>query len=154
MPLQAGVTITDFYNALVDLLISSDALQLTDDSCNDDIDKINENFMGEDEGYGCLVMFGGGSRQTREVFRGFQWTWRFFCFFLLRYRPVNIDEPTIEEEVKIVSDTLKKLFDGDHTLGNLTPKAEIAAIDLPETENINNQPYYFIPFTVEIWDKS
>jgi hypothetical protein len=138
-------------SALRDLILTKFPDELTEERCKiADPDKLfEEMFRTRSDGspYGCLLDYGDGREDTSQPFKHQVWIWTIVGIFMIRY---NDD---IETQARMIIRKLKRLFVDDHTIGGVTVKAKMVAINPPEPTQVNDVPHYFIPFVVEAWDK-
>lgn len=144
--------------ALRQILIATDALNLTESTCNTDFDTVIRSMVETNINRGCLLTFNGGSRASGEPFqgggnRGRVWRWRVYGVYFIRYEGDNVG---IEKTVREAIDSLKGILDGDNMrLSGTVPYAEVIAVEgPPEDITINDMPFYLLGFTVEFWDKT
>lgn len=135
-------------SALITRLIETFS-ELSDTRCRaGDVDGVFNAIFEEGEDYGCLIEFGGGRDAAKSPFDKSMWTWRTDCIFFIRYGE------DIETKMRAIVDKLAYLTaPGQHTLGGTTPLARLYEIGVPEPGTVNDIPFYWIPFTVEIIGK-
>lgn len=124
--------------------------ELTDDTCiNADADTLLRNIFESGATYGCLIDMGDpvGRDQRGERFKGQLWSWQLVGIFMIRYNE------QIETQARQIVDKLATLFQNDHTLGGLTPKAMVNIVDAAEPTQVNDIAFYFIFFAMEVWDR-
>ena len=115
------------------------------------LDKLFEAMQAENADMGCLLNYENGAVLNDPPFDGRIWLWAISGLILIRYKG---DPIAIEEEARQVIDTLSMLFKGSHTLGGITPLAKIAAIKKPDPGKLNDVPFYWIPFLIEVLEKA
>ena len=127
--------------------------ELTAETCViADSDNLFRAIFEKNAAYGCLLDMGipPGRQASGEPYKSPVWIWQIIGVFLLRYEG---DTTQIEAKARAVVDKLQSLLDADHTLGGLSDKARVVLIDTPEVTEVNDVPFYFMPFMVEAWDK-
>lgn len=157
-------TYTQIEAAIRDELIGLAVLDLNENTCSNDIDTLVPSMLTENSRFGCLLSFGGGGKQTREAFAGTapsgfsmgsgrQWVWRIFGTLFIRY----IGDPAeMETVLRTAIDTLKNFLaePAKRRLNGLVPFADIAGIEVAESFDINEIPFYLVTFSIDVWDKS
>lgn len=136
--------------AVITHLLSVFPDELTDTTAvSADSDALLREIFNTGATYGCLIDMGNpaGRDQRREPFKERFWSWQMIGVFMIRY---NED---IETQARDVVDKLATLFQSDHTLGGLTPKASMMMVDAAEPTQINDVAFYLIFFAVEVWDR-
>lgn len=142
---------TALEQAVIDKLLVHFPSELSPTRClSGDLDAVLEAVFAEDATYGCIVEFAGGRERTREPFKTPVWVWSVFGIFIVRYQAGH---ESVEQNMRAVVDRLSTLFSDDHTLGRLTPLAKFAEIDAAEPVNINEYPFYWLPFVIEVIDR-
>jgi hypothetical protein len=103
-----------------------------------------------DEGadYGCFIEYNGGREDSRKPFDRSVWIWSMVCVIAIKY-----DAATIEEKMRAAVDKLATMFDGDHTCGGVSPLVRIVDLGDAQPVNVNEFPFYWLPFIVEAIDK-
>lgn len=146
------VKYSDAEEAVLQKLLTHFSTTLNEDRCKvADIDSVFLAMLEEDEDYGCVIDYSDGRRQTRAPFTGDIWVWGITGFFLLRYRTNAAEHDAM---VRNVIDTLPSLFNDDRRLGGIVALVNVTQIGPPEPERINDVPVYWIPFAIEVIDKS
>jgi hypothetical protein len=112
-----------------------------------DLDSVFNAIYSEGEQYGVFLEFNGGREDTRRPYSTPAWMWTIGGVMAIRY------SDTIESDLRTMIDKLKLLFDDDHTLGGLTPRAKFFMIDMPEISKVGDIPYYWLPFQIEVIDR-
>jgi hypothetical protein len=112
-----------------------------------DVDAVVNNMLLENSKFGCYVDFNGGSDEPRKAFNTSMWAWSMVGIFLIRF------SDTIEDDLRTIVNKLSLAFAGDHTLGGITPFVHLISIGVPESGDINDTPYYFLPFVIEVIDR-
>jgi len=121
---------------------------LSDTRCKvGDLDSVFQNMLSEGELQGCILDFLRGYPDTQQPFKTQIWIWRIMGIFLIQY------SPTIETDMRDVVSSLSSMFAADHTLGGLTARVMISEIDTPEPASIQDVSFYWIPFTVDVFDR-
>jgi hypothetical protein len=129
-------------------LIALNVLDLNEDTCVKDLDNLYASYKEQGKTFYCWLVPGGGNRDQREPYRSRIWQWRVFGFILISYEG---DSQKIEDDIRIVYDTLGTFLEGNETLGDTVDKADIVSIDPPERADINDDPFMWIGFVIEIW---
>jgi len=111
------------------------------------IDKVLKQVLGENKNYACIVDFGGGVRTKVEPFTKRIWSWSVIGVILIKYVGKNEE---VEVELRETINLLAGLFEGDHTLGGITPLVQIERIDQAEVTQLNDVPFYWLPFQITI----
>ncbi len=99
---------------------------------------------------GFLLEYAGGTRLKDAPFNGRMWGWHMNGYALVRFEG---DTEKIEDDARVIVDRLTGLFEQAHTLDGLVAVTFISEIDMPIPSNINDVPFYWIPFTVEVMEK-
>ena len=122
------------------------------DACcvSGDIDKLFMALQEGDQALGVLLEFGKGAKMKQAPFNGKVWVWVINGILILRYQG---DNSNIEQDVRQRIDQVANVFDGHATLGGLTPLVAVTDIDTPEPALVNEVPFYWLPFTIEVLDK-
>ena len=125
---------------------------LPDECCvSGDIDQLFTALQEGNYNFGVLLEYGKGSKLKQAPFNGKLWVWVIEGIMVMRYQG---DNAAIEQEVRQKIDRLANVFDGHPTLGGLTPLAAVTDIDTPEPALVNEVPFYWLPFTIEVLDKA
>lgn len=119
--------------------LSSDRIQAGD------LDKVVHAISEEDQRFGCLLEYANGRDPRVDTNTRMRWTWFIAGVFLVRY------SATIEADLRTILDMLPQVFDEDQRLGGVCSLAKITTIDMAETIEVNDQPYYWLPFVMEFW---
>ena len=114
------------------------------------IDALFEALQTAGASLGSLLEYAGGARLTEPPFNGKSWLWRMNGYALLRFQG---DAQQIEVDARQVIDKIVTLFDGSHTLGQIAAVARLTDIDMPIPSTVNDAPFYWIPFSVEVTEK-
>ena len=126
--------------------------RLGTDTCQiADLDKAHEALMGfTPEEYNDMLVFdfAGGTDQPRKVFANIKWAWIASGVYMIRYH----DE--IEQALRIVVGRIPTVFQENRRLNGTTDLAYITEIGDPAIGKINDVSFYFIPFFVEMLDRS
>ena len=56
----------------------------------------------------------------------------------------------MEDELREAVNLLAGLFEGNHTLGGITPLVQIERIDQADVTQLNDIPFYWLPFQMTI----
>ena len=115
-----------------------------------DVDALFEEMQNVDAPLGFLLEFAGGTRLKQPPFNGKSWQWRVYGYALLRFQG---DAAKIERDARNAMDKIITLFGGSPTLGGLTALATLSEIDQPLPSTINDVPFYWVPFTVDVLEK-
>lgn len=97
--------------------------------------------------YGCFVEFNGGAETNQQPFKMPVWVWQFAAVFVIRYGD------GIEAKLRTIVDRLALAFAEDHTLGGITPRVRIVEIGDAEPGDVNEVPFYWLPFIIEAIDR-
>lgn len=151
----------DVANAIRQVLINTAMLDLNERTCSIDLDQAINYLNLDGKNTACLIMFSGGTREAREPFqmtggggmtnRGKIWKWRFNCILMLKYTGGSMDIEVRELEAV---DALMGLLDADRRLGGLSANADIVYIGQADGSEINDMAFYFLPFSIEVWNKT
>jgi hypothetical protein len=134
--------------AVVNKFLVNFSNELSEARCKaGEFDKVLDGIFSENAVYGVVLEFNGGHEDRNSPFGKLVWIWEISGLFLIQYTA------DVEERLRLVLDKLKLTFDGDHTLGGLTPKVSFSRIDPAEPVKINDTPFYWLTFTVEIIDR-
>lgn len=134
-------------------LLAHFSTELESDTCViADSDSLFRALFQKKAKHGCLLDTGipPGRQMTGEPFKTPMWAWQIIGVFIVRYEG---NTAQVETDIRAVIDKLRSLFDDDHTLGGTSSKAKILLIDTPEVVEVNDAPFYFMPFVMEAWDK-
>lgn len=143
-----NVTYVSVENAIIQKLITTYPNELSSTRVVvGDIDSLFQAIFEENESYGVFLEFGGGRRRDRETFKGNIFIWSLPGIFLIRYGD------DIETKLRAIVDRLATLFDDDHTVGGVTPLAQMQVIGEAEVAQVNDVPFYWIPFMIEAFAK-
>ena len=124
---------------------------ITDALCQKgNIDALYEAMQTAGSPFGVLVEYAGGRRLAEPPFNGKSWLWSMNGYLLVRFQG---DAQQIEVDARQAIDKLVTLFDASHTLGQITAVARLTDIDIPIPSTINDVPFYWIPFSVEVTEK-
>ena len=115
-----------------------------------DVDALFEEMQKANAPIGFLLEFAGGTRLKQAPFNGKSWQWRVYGYAIIRYQG---DNAKIEDDARLAMDKIITLFDGSHTLGGLAALATLSEIDQPMPSTINDVPFYWVPFTVDVVEK-
>jgi hypothetical protein len=138
-------------NAVVEKLITHFSGELSPSRCKPgDMDAVMEAIFTENAYHGCIIEYAGGYESARSPFDKSVWVWSMFCIFVIRYDDGGRD---IEAMMRSVVDKLATLLEGDHTLSGVTARARITEINAAEPVTVNEYPFYWLPFTVEVIDR-
>jgi hypothetical protein len=96
--------------------------------------------------FGIYLDYGGGRPKNAKVFGKNSWTWNVTGFVIMHYS----DE--VDGLLRQVIDRLHQLFITNPTLDKKVSFAEILEIAAPEMSQINDTPFYWLPFTVSVTD--
>lgn len=110
-----------------------------------DLDAIFDDMLSNNKTYGCLVEYDAGV-PDHEVFRRGSWRWSIGGIFFIRY------DSNIETNLRSVLTPLAQLFDSDPDLGGMVVLAKIVSIGTPEPAQVNDIPFYWLPFLVHVYD--
>lgn len=111
------------------------------------IDILFKQVIGETKKYGCIIDFGGGVRTKVEPFAKRIWSWAVIGVILIRYKG---EAKEMEDELREAVNLLAGLFEGNHTLGGITPLVQIERIDQADVTQLNDIPFYWLPFQMTI----
>ena len=111
------------------------------------IDVLFAQVLGEQKKYACIIDFGGGVRTKVEPFAKRIWSWAVIGVILIKYTG---EVKEMEEELRGTINLLAGLFEGNHTLGGITPLVQIERIDQAEVTQLNDVPFYWLPFQMTI----
>lgn len=137
-----------YEDALCAHLITSFPNHLSATRCKSaDPDTVLTAIFEENSLYGCVLDFGRGFEDSREPFKTQVWVWQIVGIFFVRF------DESVEPHARQIISILKRLFENDHTLGGVSPRVRMVGIETPEPTQVNDIPFYFIPFTVEFWDR-
>lgn len=114
-----------------------------------DIDAVFDGIMREETiyEYGAWTDFGGGRQDNQKPFKTPVWIWTIVGFLVIQR------SDTIEQKLRSAVTKILGLFDEDHTLGGVTPYIRVVAIGEGQVVNVNDIPFYFLPFTIEAFDR-
>ncbi len=115
-----------------------------------DIDSLFDAMMSEGVGLGVLLDYENGKRLRDAPFNGKMWAWYIEANFFIQYTGNNAE---MESKAREVVQGIFTLFDGDHTVGGITPIAVVLEILQPEPGKINDIPFYWIPFKIQAMEK-
>ena len=141
-------------NAVKTRILAHFSAELTKDEycqCGDS-DTLFTALFRDSASYGCLIDIGNpaGRDITDAPFKGQIISWQIIGVFILRYGGENI---TIEVSARAIIDKIASLFSNDHTAGGVASRFRVVLIDPPERVDVNDLPFYFIGFNIEVWDK-
>jgi hypothetical protein len=146
-------------NLVVQRLIAHFPDELSESRCKaGKVDQVLEAVFKENANYGCVVDFGGGSDDLDKAFARPQWTWRLVGVFLIRLAAgEDSEDPTEQIEINLrrIIDKLPHLFGspGQETLDRQVGFVRVVSVDVPELGDVNDVPFYFLPFTVTVIDR-
>lgn len=112
-------------------------------------DELYDNMSKISAKYGCLLEFAGGRLSRDNPFNQPMWSWFITGVFLIRYT----DNAVVEDDLRTVLSKLPVVFDSDRRLGGLTPLVSITNIDTPEPIQLGDTPYYWLPFSISVYDR-
>lgn len=115
-----------------------------------DVDGLYNAMQQAQSNYGCLLDYGGGQRLEEAPYSGKMWQWLISGAFLVRYTG---DNRAVEEAARFFIDQIFSILDGDHTLGGICGVARLTEILPPQPGSINDTPFYWLIFTVEVIEK-
>lgn len=141
---------TAIESAVVTRFIEYFTSELSDTRCKAaDIDAVLDAMYDENSEYGCLFEFGGGSDEPRKPFIKDAWAWYVDGLFMIRL------SKDIDQKKRAIIDRLTKVFSSgeDRRLGGLSPKVTMVNIGKAELGDINDVPFFFIPFQIEALDR-
>lgn len=115
-----------------------------------DVDTLFDALQKTNALVGFLLEYGGGGKLRHAPFNGKSWLWVLNGYALVRFEG---DTKKIEEDARKIVDQLLPLFNGSPTLGGLSALASITEIDMPVPSTVNDVPFYWIPFSIEIMEK-
>jgi hypothetical protein len=148
---MALVGYDDIAEALRVKLVTYFADELNSDRCRvGELDQLFGSLMEENADYGCIIDFFRARKKNRAPFKEMMWSWQMMGVFMIRFR----DKEQIEIATRKIITKLSTVFKDDHTLGRLVPLVEMAYIDKPSVESVNDIPFHWVPFLIEVWDKS
>ncbi len=136
--------------ALRQRLITHFSNQLSDTRCvAGDIDALLRAIFDEEDTYfGCLLEFGMARELIREPFKAQIWATQIVGIFMIRY------SPDVEDNLRLVLKNLRTLCKDDPRLGGTVDRARVIRIDTPEPVQVEDIGFYFVPFTVEVWERA
>ena len=108
-----------------------------------DADKVVDNMFSSGELFGCYIEYNGGSELDRRPFKTSVWVWSIAGIFLIQYS----DE--IEDKLRVIVDKAKSVFDDDIRLGGVAIRVKIVDLADAYIGQINDTPFYFLPFLIE-----
>ena len=118
--------------------------ELNDERCRKgDADAVVESMFKEGEEYGCYIEYNGGSQLSRKPFKTTVWVWSIAGVFMIQY------SDDIESKLRVVVDKFRTVFADDHTLGGTTIRIQIMDLADAYIGQVNDIPFYFIPFLLE-----
>jgi len=122
---------------------------LTNETCViSDIDKLLEVIFTTNGRFGCVLDYNGGEETVRQPMSHAVWSWSILGMFLIKL------SDSIDSDLRDIIGLLHTTFSsGNHTLGGLTPKAMFTDIGRPERGAVNDTPFYWLPFIVEVIDR-
>jgi hypothetical protein len=115
-----------------------------------DVDALFQALQQTGAKLGFLLEYAGGERVHDAPFNGKSWLWHMNGYALVRF---DGDSAKIEIDARQIVDTVINLFDGSHTLGNLAAVARVNEIDEPLPSTVNDVPFYWIPFLINVMEK-
>jgi hypothetical protein len=115
-----------------------------------DMDALFESMQKVNAPRGFLLEYAGGEKLKNAPFNGKMWGWLMNGYALVRYQG---DSTQIEIDARQTVDQIVKLVDGFQTLGGLVALASLIEIDPPMPSTINDVPFYWIPFTINIMER-
>ena len=118
--------------------------ELDADRCRiGEADAVVESMFSSAELYGCYIEYNGGSEMTKRPFNAAVWVWSVAGIFLLQY------SDDIESKLRVIVDKAKTVFDEDTRLGGTTIKVKIVDLADAYIGQVNDIPFYFLPFLIE-----
>lgn len=124
---------------------------LEDDLCQKgDVDALFQAVQQRGAPLAFLLEYAGGERMRDAPFNGKAWLWHMNGYALIRF---DGDTAKIEADARQIVDKIITLFDGTHTLGSLAALAVITDIDEPLPSTVNDVPFYWIPFLINVTEK-
>lgn len=137
-------------SAVVERIIGTFPDELNSDVCKaGDFDAVLDNMFNSNNDYGCLVEFDGGFRMNNSPFDRLIWTWSMLGIFLVRYT----GNQETEERMRDIVSKLATMFQDDFKLGGVTAIAHVSRVTTPDTAQINDIPFYWIPFQIDVIDR-
>ena len=115
-----------------------------------DVDALFQALQQTNSPLGFLLEYGGGQRLQESPFSGKSWQWNMTGFALVRF---DGDPAKIEVDARQIVDKVITIFDDKHTLGGLAAIAKVMSIDEPIPSTVNDVPFYWIPFLIDIMEK-
>jgi len=118
--------------------------ELNDNRCRvGDADGVMESMFLEGEGYGCYIDYNGGNEMTGKPFSKPVWIWSIAGVVLIQY------SEDIEDKLRMIVDKTKTVFDDDPRLGGVTAHAKITDLADAYVGQVNDIPFYFLPFLIQ-----
>jgi len=114
-----------------------------------DIDTVLDAMFTNGFTHGCVFEMGGGREGSGESFEKNAWVWSLFGYYIIRYT----DDVDIEAVMRDVTSRISSLFDNNRRLHDLTPLARVTRIEAPEPVQVNDIPFYWITFIVDVIDR-
>jgi hypothetical protein len=106
-------------------------------------DDVFQNMYTSGEMYGCYLEYNGGQEMDKRPFKTPVWVWSIAGVILLQY------DADIEDRLRVIIDRLQTVFDEDHTLGRVAGRVKIVDMADAYIGEINDTPFYFLPFLME-----
>jgi hypothetical protein len=134
--------------ALVNKLVAHFSAELSASRCKaGDPDSVFTALFSEGADYGCFLEFNGGREDSQRPFDKPVWVWSLAGVLVIRYGD------DIESKLRALVDKLAGIFVHDHTLGGVTPRIRLVDIGDAEPGQVNDTPFYWLPFIAEAIDR-
>jgi len=134
---------TEIEEAVKDLFISHFD-ELDEDRCRiSDADGVIDSMFASGEMYGCYIEYNGGTEMSGKPFSKPVWVWSVAGVILIQY------SADIEAKLRVMVDKTKTVFDDDPRLGGASSYAKIVDLADAYIGNVNDIPFYFLPFLIE-----
>lgn len=118
--------------------------ELDDERCRiGDADAVIDSMFSSGEHFGCYIEYNGGAEMTKRPFKIPVWVWSIAGIFLIQY------SDNIETKLRVIIDKAKTVFDDDIRLGGATIKVKIVDLADAYIGQVNDTPFYFLPFLIE-----
>jgi len=114
-----------------------------------DIDTVLDAMFTDGFTHGCVFEMGGGREGSGSAFERDAWVWSLFGYYIIRYT----EDMAIEAVMRDIVSRLSTLFDDNRRLNDLSPLARITRIEAPEPVKVNDIPFYWITFIVDVIDR-
>lgn len=111
-----------------------------------DPDAVFSAIFSEGIRFGVWTEVDGGGPDSSQPFNKQVWVWRMVGIFAIQI------SDTIEADLREIVTVLVQLFDGDHTLGGVTPRARITGLDTPVPAEVDSIPFYWVGFSIDAFD--